>query len=129
MSDPSHPSFSERYATFLNVLFAPLEVIDLQGLINANTHAWYNQTLCRVNDSVVRLGVLRGEYHWHMHEDEDEFFYIVDGRFLIDLEDRTIELGPRQGYVIPRGVAHRTRAPEHAVVLMVEGAGIVPTGD
>jgi len=124
--DPAEPS---PYATYLNILHPPLEVIDLQGLINANTQPWYNQTLCRVNDSVVRLGVLQGEYHWHMHEDEDEFFYIIDGRFLIDLENRTIELGPRQGYVIPRGVTHRTRAPEHAVVLMVEGAGIVPTGD
>jgi mannose-6-phosphate isomerase-like protein (cupin superfamily) len=82
-----------------------------------------------VNDSVVRLGVLQGEYHWHKHDDEDEFFYVVEGRFLIDLEGRTVELGPRQGFVVPRGVRHRTRAPERTVILMVEGAGIVPTGD
>ena len=59
----------------------------------------------------------------------DEFFYIVDGRFLIDLEDRTIDLRSRQGFVVPRGVIHRTRAPERAVILMVEGADIIPTGD
>jgi len=82
-----------------------------------------------VNGSVVRLGVLQGEYHWHKHDDQDEFFYVVEGRFLIDLEGRTVELGPRQGFVVPKKVVHRTRAPEPAVVLMVEGAGIVPTGD
>ena len=117
------------YTTFLDVRYPPLEIVDVPALVAANTHAWYNQTLCRVNDSVVRLGVLHGEYHWHKHDDLDEFFYIVEGRFLIDLEGRTVELAPRQGFVVPKGVVHRTRAPERVIVLMVEGAGIVPTGD
>jgi mannose-6-phosphate isomerase-like protein (cupin superfamily) len=117
------------YVTHLNVFYPPLEVVDVQPLVDACTDRWYNQTLCRVNDSVVRLGVMQGEYHWHKHDDEDEFFYVVEGRFLIDLEGRTVELSPRQGFVVPKGVAHRTRAPERTVVLMVEGAGIVPTGD
>jgi mannose-6-phosphate isomerase-like protein (cupin superfamily) len=82
-----------------------------------------------VNDSVVRLGVMQGEYHWHVHEHDDEFFFVLEGRFLIDLEDRSVELLPRQGFVVPKGVVHRTRAPERAVILMVETAGIVPTGD
>src|SRR6267143_226726 len=118
---------SYPYATHLNVYYAPLERIDVPALVAACTDQWYNQTLCRVNDSVVRLGVLQGEYHWHKHEDEDEFFYVVEGRFLIDLEGRTVELAPRQGFVVPKGVVHRTRAPERAVILMVEGAGIGPT--
>jgi len=117
------------YATFLNEQYGPLEVVDVPALIAACRHPWYNQTLCRVNDSVVRLGVVRGEYHWHKHDEEAEFFYVVEGRFLIDLEDRTVDLGPRQGFVVPQGVVHRTRAPDGAVILMVEGAGIVPTGD
>jgi mannose-6-phosphate isomerase-like protein (cupin superfamily) len=78
---------------------------------------------------VVRLGVVQGEYHWHKHEEDDEFFYIVEGRFLIDLPDRIVELGPGQGVVIPKGVMHRPRAPERTVILMVETSGIVPTGD
>src|SRR5438034_7501831 len=110
------------YATFLNVLHGSLEVVDAQRLINANEHPWYNQTLCQVNDSVVRLGVMTGEYHWHKHELLDEFFFVLEGRFLIDLEDRTVELLPRQGFVVPRGIVHRTRAPERAVILMVENA-------
>ncbi len=117
------------YDTRLNIEFGPLEVVDVQRLIDANEHPWYNQTLCKVNDSVVRLGVIQGEYHWHSHDDEDEFFYVVDGRLLIDLEGRTVELAPRQGFVVPKGVVHRTRAPERTIILMVEGAGIVPTGD
>jgi mannose-6-phosphate isomerase-like protein (cupin superfamily) len=119
---------SYPYATHLDVKFAPLERIDVQKLVEACTDKWYNQTLCRVNESVVRLGVVQGEYHWHKHDADDEFFYVVEGRFLIDLEGRTVELGPRQGFVVPKGVRHRPRAPERTVILMVETATISPTG-
>ena len=116
------------YETRLNVLCAPLEVIDERALADACEYQWFNQTLCAVNDSVVRLGVVEGEYHWHKHDSNDEFFYVVEGRLLIDLEDRTIELTPRQGVVIPKGVMHRPRAPQRTVMLMVETSAIVPTG-
>src|SRR5215213_2847358 len=117
------------YATHLDVRYGPLELIDVNALAASVKDRWYNQTLCKVNDSVVRLGVMQGEYHWHKHDDLDEFFYCVDGQFLIDLEGRTVALNPRQGFVVPKGVMHRTRAPNKTVILMVEGAGIVPTGD
>lgn len=118
-----------EYAINLDVRFNPLELIDIPGLVEACEEPWYNQTLCRVNDCVVRLGIIHGEFHWHKHDNEDEFFYVVDGRLLIDLEERTVELLPKQGFTIPKGVVHRTRAPERTVILMVEGAGVVPTGD
>jgi len=117
------------YETHLDVLHGPLEVVDVKALAAAVTHPWWNQTLCRVNDSVVRLGVVQGEYHWHRHDDLDEFFFVLDGRLLIDLEGRTVELGPQQGFVVPRGAQHRTRAPQRTIMLMVEGQEIVPTGD
>ncbi len=117
------------YVTRLDIRYPPLTVVDVPALVAACTDRWWNQTLCRVNDSVVRLGVLQGEYHWHKHERDDEFFFVVEGRLLVDLEDRSVTLEPRQGFVVPRGVVHRTRAPERVVVLMVETAGIVPTGD
>jgi mannose-6-phosphate isomerase-like protein (cupin superfamily) len=120
---------SYRYVTRLDIRYPALEVIDLPQIVDAVQDRWFNQTLCTVNDSVVRLGVVQGEYHWHKHDDLDEFFYVVDGEFLIDLEDRTVALQARQGFVVPKGVVHRTRAPEKTVILMVEGAGIVPTGD
>ena len=125
MTEPS----AYPYATHLNVLFDSLERIDIQALVDACSDQWYNQTLCRVNESVVRLGVIQGEYHWHKHDEEDEFFYVVEGRLLVDLDGRTVELMPRQGMVVPRGVVHRTRAPERTVILMVEPASVVPTGD
>ena len=124
------------YSTHLNVLFPALQKIQLDPLIDSVSHPWWNQTLVRVNDSVVRIGVIQGEYHWHHHVDDDEFFYVVEGRLLIDLEPesdgvtpgRVIELGPREGFVVPKAVVHRTRAPERTVILMVETATIVPTG-
>ncbi len=123
MSTPTHP-----YETRLNILHNALEVIDVRQLVAECKFPWYNQTLCKVNESVVRLGVVQGEYHWHKHDAEDEFFYVVSGQFLIDLEDRTVTLDPQQGYVVPKGVMHRPRAPERTVILMVETATIVPTG-
>jgi mannose-6-phosphate isomerase-like protein (cupin superfamily) len=139
MNEPaaSHESPAYPYATHLNVLFPALEKIELDPLVAGVADQWYNQTLVRVNDSVVRLGVMQGEYHWHKHDADDEFFYVVEGRFLIDLEPaaddttpgRVVELRAREGFVVPRGVMHRTRAPERSVILMVESAGIVPTGD
>ena len=122
------------YETRLNILHQPLELIDVKALADACEYKWFNQTLCKVNESVVRVGVIEGEYHWHKHDDDDEFFYVVEGKLLIDLqseqqEDRIVELAPGQGFVVPKGVVHRTRAPQRTVILMMENAGIVPTGD
>ena len=136
MMIPSRPPSDYPYATHLDVLFGPLQKFALDPLVTAVRDAWYNQTLARVNESIVRLGVMQGEYHWHEHRDDDEFFFVLDGRFLIDLEPaedgvtpgRVVELGPREGFVVPKGVRHRTRAPERSVILMVETAGVVPTG-
>lgn len=120
---------STDYSINTNIRFGPLEIIDIPAMVEECAEPWFNQTLCKVNDSVIRLGILRGEFHWHKHEKEDEFFFVIDGQLLIDLENKTIELGVKQGYMIPKGIVHRTRAPEGVVVLMVEADGVVPTGD
>ena len=125
MSDPT----AFPYETRLNILYPALEVIDTKALADASTFQWYNQTLCQVNESVVRLVVIQGEYHWHKHDADDEFFYVVEGQLLIDLEDRVVALDPGQGFVVPRTVVHRTRAPQRTIILMVENKGIIPTGD
>ena len=117
------------YETRLNILHQPLELIDVNALARTVTHKWFNQTLCQVNGSVVRVGVIEGEYHWHKHDADDEFFYVVEGELLIDLEGRVVTLGPGQGMVVPKGIVHRTRAPQRTIILMVENAGIIPTGD
>ena len=116
------------YETRLNILHQALEKFDVGKLAADCTYQWYNQTLCRVNDAVVRLGVVQGEYHWHKHDDDDEFFLVLSGQFIIDLEGSSVTLDPEQGFVVPKGVMHRPRAPERTVILMVETAAIVPTG-
>jgi mannose-6-phosphate isomerase-like protein (cupin superfamily) len=131
------------YETRLNILHGPLELIDVHAIPGASDFKWFNQTLCRVNDSVVRMGALEGEYHWHKHDEDDEFFYVVDGELLIDIDvsaegpegsapgraSRTVALKPGQGFVVPKRVVHRTRAPKRTTILMVENAGIIPTGN
>jgi mannose-6-phosphate isomerase-like protein (cupin superfamily) len=118
-----------NYVTKLDVKFDHLEKMDIPQMVKECKDKWFNQTLTRVNDSVVRLGIVEGEYHWHKHDNDDEFFYVVEGQLLIDLEDRTIELNPNQGVTITKGVMHRPRAPKKTVMLMVETSEIQPTGD
>lgn len=89
------------YTTNLNILFPALCLIDIPNVVSQVEAEWFNQTLCQVNDSVIRLGVMQGEYHWHKHDGDDEFFFVLEGRFIIDLEEQSIELRPQQGYVVP----------------------------
>jgi mannose-6-phosphate isomerase-like protein (cupin superfamily) len=117
------------YAINTDVKYGPLERVDAAALADLCAEKWWNQSLCRVNDCVARLGVFEGEFHWHKHDKEDELFFVLEGHLLLDLEDRTVALGPRQGMVVPRTVSHRTRAPRRTVVLMIEAATVVPTGD
>lgn len=125
MSDENYP-----FVNHMNILYDALQVIDVPSLVDQCTDEWYNQTLCQVNDSVVRLGIFHGEYHWHKHDKEDEFFFTLEGKLIIDFENiDSVELSPQQGYVVPKGVVHKTKAPDKSVVLMIETAGIVPTGD
>ncbi|HEY3226437.1 MAG TPA: cupin domain-containing protein [Planctomycetota bacterium] len=118
-----------EYSIHTDVKYGPLELVDAGRLADDCPEPWWNQTLCKVNDCVARLGVFEGEFHWHKHDREDEFFFVLEGLLYLDLEGRTVELGPRQGLLVPRGAMHRTRAPKRTVVLMVEAATVTPTGD
>ena len=117
------------YVTKLDIKFSHLETIDVPQMIKECKDQWFNQTLTKVNDSVVRLGIVEGEYHWHKHENDDEFFFVLEGQLLIDLENKTIELNSGQGVTITKGIMHRPRAPKKTVILMVETSDIQPTGD
>src|SRR5689334_6433271 len=120
---------NEKYNIDLSVRYGHQERIDVSAIAKATTLKWSNQTLTKVNDSVIRLGVVEGEFHWHKHDNDDEFFFVTEGQLLIDLEDKTIELNPGQGVTISKGVMHRPRAPKKTVMLMVETSAIQPTGD
>ena len=136
-----------RYDIHTDIPFPALQLVDAGSLADNAPSKWWNQSLARVNDAVVRLGVFEGEFHWHRHDREDEYFHVIEGRLLIDLDPvggesaamldggrsavpgRTVTLGPRQGLLVPCTVLHRTRAPERTVVLMFEAATVTPTGD
>jgi mannose-6-phosphate isomerase-like protein (cupin superfamily) len=120
---------SYSYTTNLNIAFNHLERFDIPTMVRECKDKWFNQTLTKVNDSVIRLGIVQGEYHWHQHDNDDEFFFVLEGKLLIDLEEKTIELNPFQGVTISKGVQHRPRAPQKTVMLMVETSAIQPTGD
>ncbi len=122
-------SKENNYNINLEVKFPHLERIDVNELVNQTKEKWSNQTLTRVNESVVRLGIVEGVFHWHKHENDDEFFFVLEGQLLIDLENKTVELNPGQGVTISRGVMHRPRAPKKTVMLMMETSNIEPTGD
>ena len=117
-----------NYVTRMDVKYEHLEKIDVPQMVRECKDKWFNQTLTKVNESVVRIGIVEGEYHWHKHDGDDEFFFVLEGKLLIDLEDRTVELNPNEGFTITKGVMHRPRAPKKTVMLMVETSGIVPTG-
>jgi mannose-6-phosphate isomerase-like protein (cupin superfamily) len=118
-----------NYNQQMNIKYAHLELIDVPAIVAENKLKWFNQTLTQINESVARIGIVEGEYHWHKHDDDDEFFFVLEGKLFVDLEDRTIELEPMQGVTVGKGVVHRTRAPKKTVMLMVETAAIDPIGD
>src|ERR1700744_4211658 len=118
-----------NYNQQMNIKYAHQELIDVPAIVAENTEKWFNQSLTAINGSVARLGIVEGEYHWHKHDNDDEFFFVLEGKLLIDLEDRTVELNPNQGTTITKGVMHRPRAPKKTVMLMVETSAIAPTGD
>lgn len=118
-----------EYEIRMDVAHGGMEPIALDEIVASCPHDWFNQSLCRVNESIVRVGVFKGEFHFHKHDREDEFFFVVRGSLVIEFEDHSVPLGERQGIMVPRGVVHRPVARERAVVLMVEGDTITPTGD
>jgi len=117
-----------NYTTKLDIKYKHFELIDIPQLVKQIKDKWFNQTLTEVNSSVVRVGIVQGEYHWHKHENDDEFFFVLEGKLFVDLEDKTIELIPGQGVTITKNVIHRTRAHQKTVMLMVENKGIIPIG-
>lgn len=118
-----------NYVTKLDIKFNHLEIIDIPEMVRNCKDKWFNQTLTKVNNSVVRVGIVEGEYHWHKHDNDDEFFFVLEGKLFVDFKDKTLELSPGQGVTVSKGLIHRTRAPQKTVMLMVENSDIIPTGD
>jgi mannose-6-phosphate isomerase-like protein (cupin superfamily) len=118
-----------HYVQQMDIRYGHLERIDIPEIVVNCKEKWFNQSLTRINDSVARIGIVQGEYHWHKHDNDDEFFFVLEGKLFIDLEDKTVELGPMQGMTVTKAVMHRTRAIEKTVMLMIETVAIDPIGD
>jgi mannose-6-phosphate isomerase-like protein (cupin superfamily) len=120
----------KKYSINLDSKFGALTLIDIDTFVNQVTEEWFNQTLCQINDCVVRLGVFKkGEFHWHKHDKEDEFFFVLKGTFIIELEKKRFALKQNQGFAVPKGLMHKTSVTEPTVILMMEAATVKPTGD
>ena len=117
-----------NYNQRMDIKYAHQELIDVNKIVKECTDKWFNQTLTKVNNSVVRIGIVEGEYHWHKHDDDDEFFFVLSGKLFIDVEDKTVELNPNEGMTVSKGIMHKTRAPQKTVMLMVETDTIDPIG-
>ncbi|MHA1954245.1 MAG: cupin domain-containing protein [Candidatus Heimdallarchaeaceae archaeon] len=122
-------SEEDIYSINTEIQFDYMDLIDIRELITKSQKKWQNYSLCRVNDSVVRLGIIQGEFHWHKHDTGDEFFLVLEGRLIIEFEDKEVELLPLQSIVIPKGMMHKTKAPERTAILMIEDYLVKPTGD
>lgn len=119
-----------KYSIHLDEKYGFMKLIDIDGIEAIVHEDWFNQTLCKVNDCVVRVGIFkRGEFHWHKHDKEDEFFFVLKGKLTIELENETITLGPHQGFAVPKGMMHKTSISEPSTILMMEAASVKPTGD
>jgi mannose-6-phosphate isomerase-like protein (cupin superfamily) len=113
-----------------DILVDMLTQFDVEAIRRSVSNPWFNQALCRVNDCVLRMGVVQGQFHWHKHDNEDELFFVLSGALFVEVEGQgEIKLEPNQGYAIPKGVMHRTRASESTMILIINGVGVDPTGD
>jgi mannose-6-phosphate isomerase-like protein (cupin superfamily) len=119
----------ENFRNNDDVKYGMLRLVDIPAEVAAH-EPWFNQTLTTVNDAVVRLGIFEGDFPWHKHIEQDEFFLVLDGEISLDVEGREpVVLRRHEGFTVPKGTLHRPRSPRRSVVLMVESLGIVPTGD
>ena len=107
---------------------SPLNKISLDEKFALFTERWRPKIIARLNDQEVKIVKVQGEFPWHHHESEDEFFLVWKGRFRVEFRDRVVEMLPGECLVVPRGVEHRTCADEEAEIVLFEPAGVVNTG-
>lgn len=117
------------YNMQMDLKYDYLEKIKVPDIVQNCTDKWFNQSLCKVNTSVFRLGIFEGEFHFHKHDEDDELFFVIEGSIVLETENGNFELNQYEGVCVPKGVLHRPVAKQKAVVLMLENMGIDPLGN
>ena len=103
--------------------------IDLREKFAAIDELWSPRIVADLNGQQVKLVKFRGEFVWHHHDHADELFLVHRGRFRMEFRDRTVDLGPGELIVVPRGVEHRPVADDEVEVVLFEPAGTLNTGN
>lgn len=109
------------------------EPLDLSKALASFDALWSPRIVTRVNDYDVRVAKVEGDYMWHVHDDTDEFFLVLDGELRIFLRDdageRTVVLPRGSVFTVPRGTEHKPSAPTGASILLFEPTGTLTVGD
>ena len=90
---------------------------------------WSPKIIGTINDQYVKLAKLKGEFIWHDHADEDEFFYVVRGSLVIEFDDKTVELQQGEFYIVPKSVRHKPVANEECWIMLIEPKSTKHTGN
>ena len=106
-----------------------MRAIDILAQFERVTEFWSPKVVARVNDQYVKLAKVKGQFVWHAHADEDELFWVIRGRLKIEFRDRTVEIGPGECLVVPRGVEHNPVAEEECWMVLIEPVATKHTGD
>ncbi len=104
-------------------------IINLAQFFSRFTETWSPKVVAELNTIQFKLAKLHGEFVWHAHDDTDEAFIVVKGAMEIEFHDRVVSLNEGELFVVPKGVAHVTRANKECHVLIIEPRGVVNTGD
>ena len=115
--------------THLQQAMTKTRPINLHSKFELVRDLWSPHVVAEMNDYQFKIARVRGKFVWHAHPDTDEAFFIIEGHLRIDLPDGSVELGPGELFVVPRGVRHRPVAQEEVKLLLVEPRGVVNTGD
>jgi len=109
--------------------YGPMSKVNLEAKLSQFSEYWAPRTVAQFNGHDIMVVKSKGEFVWHSHPDTDDFFLALKGRLKIELRDQTIEIGPGELFVVPKGVEHRTVADEEVHLLLIEPAGTPNTGD
>lgn len=105
------------------------DVVSPASIASALTEHWSPRVIGEVDDAYIKVAKVKGTLAWHSHEHEDELFLVLSGRLRIEMEDRTVELGQGEMFIVPKGVRHNPVADDECEIMLIERKSTLHTGD